>query len=132
MQEENHKKKAIQTSKAPEAIGPYSQAVSQGPWVFCSGQIPIDMGVGKLLEADISKQTELVLNNLKAVLEEAGADLDSVVSTRIYLTDFADFKTVNLVYGEFFKAPYPARATVGVKELPLGAKIEIEAIAFAK
>ena len=126
----SHNKEAIETNKAPKAIGPYSQAISQGPFIFCSGQIAIDYSTGKLTESGIEKQTKLVLKNLQAVLEVKNLKLDSVVMTRIYLKDFKDFQAVNEVYSHFFKAPHPARATIGVKELPLGALVEIEAIAM--
>ena len=126
----NHNKEAIETNKAPKAIGPYSQAISQGPFIFCSGQIAINPSTGELEDSGIEKQTKLVMENLQAVLEAKDLKLDSVVMTRIYLKNFEDFQTVNEVYSHFFKNPYPARATIGVKELPLGALVEIEAIAM--
>jgi 2-iminobutanoate/2-iminopropanoate deaminase len=124
----------IITPHAPGAIGPYSQAiqVDSAQMVFCSGQIPLDPATGKLVEGDAARQTEQVMENLKAVLTAAGRVLNDVVKTTIYLTDLADFTKVNEVYGKFFAAPYPARATVQVAALPRGAKVEIEAIAVAE
>lgn len=121
----------ITTDKAPTAIGPYSQAVRAGGFVFCSGQIPLDPVTGELRGGDVREQTEQVMENIAAVLAAAGLAFGDVVKSTIYLTDLADFATVNEVYGRRFPADPPARSTVGVKELPRGAKVEIEVIALA-
>jgi len=123
--------KEIKTEKAPQAIGPYSQAVEANGFVFCSGQIPIDPATGKLINGTVEEQTRLVLNNLKAVLEAAGSSLEKVVKCNVFLQDMNDFTKMNAVYGEFFKSPYPARAAVQVVRLPKDVKVEIEAIATA-
>jgi len=123
------KKLEIKTKGAPEAIGPYSQGVRAGGHLFLSGQIPIDPSTGSVVAGGIEAQTRQVLKNLQAVLEEEGATLDGVVKTTVYLTDLSAFAAMNSVYGEFFKAPYPARATVGVSSLPKGVGVEIDAIA---
>lgn len=122
-------KNAIATAQAPQAIGPYSQAVSAGPWLFCSGQIGLDPATGQLVGGGVEAETTRVLENLRAVLVAAGATLDGVVRTTIYLVDLGDFGRVNEIYARFFRAPFPARATVGVAALPRGARIEIDAIA---
>jgi 2-iminobutanoate/2-iminopropanoate deaminase len=122
----------ISTASAPKAIGPYSQAIaaSGARTLYCSGQIPIDPATGDLVGAgDIKLQTRAVMENLKAVLEAAGASFDAVVKTTIFLTDLQDFAHVNEVYGGYFKAAPPARATVQVAGLPRGAQVEIDAIA---
>jgi len=121
--------KTIHTDKAPKAIGPYSQAVRSGNLVFCSGQIGLHPATGEMVTGGVVAETQRILGNLHAVLAAAGATLDDVVRTTIYLTDLADFAAVNEVYGIFFAAPFPARATVGVAALPRGAKVEIDAIA---
>jgi 2-iminobutanoate/2-iminopropanoate deaminase len=120
----------INAAAAPRAIGPYSQAVHQGDWLFLSGQIPLDPETGTLVPGDVAAQTRRVIANLRAVLTEAGTDFSHVVKTTIYLTDLADFATVNEIYAEVFAAAPPARATVQVAALPLGAQIEIDAIAL--
>lgn len=125
-------KTIIETEKAPQAIGPYSQAVRVGDWVFLSGQVPIDPQTGALVPGDIRRQTQQVLANLAAVLQASGATFEDVVKTTIYLTNLADFKAVNEVYAATFVKAAPARATVGVAALPLGAKVEIEAIASVR
>jgi len=122
-------KKAIQTTKAPKAIGPYSQAIEANGIIFASGQIPIDPATGELNRGSIEEQTRLVLNNLKAVLEEGGCHFDHVVKCTVFLEDMDDFSRMNAVYAEFFKSRYPARAAVQVARLPKDVKIEIEAIA---
>jgi 2-iminobutanoate/2-iminopropanoate deaminase len=122
-------KTAIATTAAPQAIGPYSQAVSAGPWLFCSGQIGLDPATGELVPGGIEAETKRVLENLRAVLSAAGATLSSVVRTTIFLVDLGDFGRVNEIYARAFSAPFPARATVGVVALPRGARIEIDAIA---
>jgi 2-iminobutanoate/2-iminopropanoate deaminase len=117
----------IFTPHAPEAIGPYSQAIKVGNMVFTSGQIALTPS-GEFLDADVKTQTKQVCENLKAVLEEAGAKIEDVVKTTIFLDDINNFAAVNEVYGEYFSHK-PARSTVAVKELPKGAKVEIECIA---
>ncbi len=118
----------IYTSHAPEAIGPYSQAIKVGNMIFTSGQIALTSD-GKFLDEDVKTQTHQVCKNLKAVLEAAGAKLEDVVKTTIFLSDINDFSAVNEVYAEYFSHK-PARSTVAVKELPKGAKVEIECIAI--
>ncbi|HUI27164.1 MAG TPA: RidA family protein [Candidatus Kryptonia bacterium] len=125
-------KKNVQTAGAPAAIGPYSQAVKVGDWVFCSGQIGLDPATGQLVGGGIAAETERVLANLAAVLATAGSALDDVVRTTIYLVDLGDFARVNEIYGARFGAPFPARSTVGVASLPRGARVEIDAIARVK
>ena len=122
-------REAVKTDKAPAAIGPYSQAIRSGGFLFCSGQIPIDPSSGKMVEGGIKVQTERVLQNLEAVLTSGGASLRSVVKTTVYLADLADFPAMNGVYGTFFPETPPARATVQVAKLPAGALVEIDAIA---
>ena len=121
--------KQIATTKAPAALGPYSQGISTGNLVFISGQLPIDPATGKLLEASIGEQTKLIMRNIEAVAKEAGTSLKNIVKTTIFLTDLGNFQEVNTAYGSFFNEAPPARATVQVAALPLGANIEIEAIA---
>jgi len=125
-----HMKEAIATDTAPQAIGPYSQAVRAGPWLFLSGQLGLDPGSSELVAGGVVGETRQVLENLRAVLTAAGASLDDVVRTTIYLIDLSDFSRVNEAYAGFFRAPYPARATVGVAALPHGARVEIDAIAL--
>ena len=121
----------IHTEKAPKAIGPYSQAIAAtgGKTVFLSGQIPLDPATGELVPGDVSAQTERVMKNLEAVLAAAGCSFANVVRCGIFLTDLADFGKVNEVYGRYFPASPPARATVQVSALPRGAKVEIDCIA---
>ena len=121
--------KAINTKKAPAAIGPYSQAIQVGNLIYTSGQIPIDPSTGSFVEGGIQEQTRQSLNNVKAILEEAGTDMSHVVKTTVFLADMADFSAMNDVYAEFFTQPYPARSAVAVKTLPKGAMVEIEVIA---
>jgi 2-iminobutanoate/2-iminopropanoate deaminase len=123
-------KTILSTRAAPEAIGPYSQAIRADLWVFLSGQIPLDPATGQLVSGDVSAQTERVLQNLSAVLAAANCDPSDVVRTTIYLVDLAHFAAVNDVYGRHFKAPHPARSTVQVAALPRGAQVEIDAVAF--
>ena len=126
-------REAIATAEAPRAIGPYSQAIAArgGRTIFCSGQIPIDPRTGELVGAgDIRAETHRVMQNLAAVLGAAGASLDAVVKTTIYLTDLQSFAFVNEVYASYFKDAPPARATVEVAGLPKGAQVEIDAIAL--
>ena len=110
-------------------VGPYSPAVDAGDLIYFSGQIPIDSASGKIIEGDIKVQTEQCFKNLSLILEAAGVISDNVVKTTVYLTDMADYAAVNEVYGNYFKAPYPARTAIAVVALPLGAKVEIEVIA---
>ena len=121
--------KAINTKKAPAAIGPYSQAIQVGNLVYTSGQIPIDPNTGSFVEGGIQEQTRQSLTNVKAMLEEAGTSMSHVVKTTVFLADMADFAEMNNVYAEFFTQPYPARSAVAVKTLPKGALVEIEVIA---
>lgn len=123
-------KQEIKTQDAPTAIGPYSQAVRVGKMIFLSGQIPIDPLSGEIIKGDIAMQTRRVLENLRAVLKEAGLTMDAVVKTTVFLKDLSRFAEMNAVYGEFFKPPYPARATVQAAALPKGAEVEIDAIAL--
>ncbi len=125
-------KESIATEKAPKAIGPYSQAVKAGGFVFCSGQIPLDPATGELHGTDIREQTERVMENVAAVLAAAGLTFDDVVKSTIFLADLADFATVNEVYGMRFPSSPPARSTVEVQGLPRGARVEIEVIAQAR
>jgi 2-iminobutanoate/2-iminopropanoate deaminase len=120
----------IHTDRAPQAIGPYSQAVKTQGWIFCSGQIPLDPVSMELIAGDIRAQTERVLLNLQAVLEAAGSSLQKVVRTTVYLADMADFAAMNEVYAKFFGESRPARSTVQAARLPRDARIEIDAIAM--
>jgi 2-iminobutanoate/2-iminopropanoate deaminase len=123
----------VLTPGAPAPVGPYSQAIVAGGFVFASGQIPLDPASGKLVEGEFEAQVERVLDNLRAVLEAAGASLDAVVRTNVFLTDLSLFPRMNAVYGRYFTAdPKPARSTIGVAALPLGSRIEIEAIAAVR
>ena len=123
-------KERIQTENAPAAIGPYSQAIKAGGFVFVSGQIPIDPQTGQFVAGGITEQTARVLKNLKAVLEAAGSSLDQVVKTTVFLADMKEFSGMNEVYTTFFSSPPPARATVAAAGLPRDARVEIEAIAL--
>ncbi len=122
-------KKSIQCKNAPEAIGPYSQAIATDNLVFVSGQLPIDPTT-KSMGVDVKELATQSLSNIKAILEEAGSSMEKVVKVTIFLTDMADFARVNEAYAAFFKAPFPARSTIAVAALPLDAKIEIEVIAL--
>ena len=124
-------KKIISTNEAPAAIGPYSQAVRSGSFLFCSGQIPLDPKSGQIVPGDINAQTRRVLDNIAAVLRAEGLNFDSVIKTTIFLTDLGDFQTVNEIYGSYFTQNPPARSTVQVAALPKGATVEIEVIAAA-
>jgi len=123
-------KEIISTDKAPGAIGPYSQAVKVGNMVFLSGQIPIDPTTGQFVSEDVAEQTDQVFKNLQAVLEAAGSGLDKVIKTTVFLADMNDFASMNEVYGKYFTADPPARATVQAARLPRDARVEIECIAF--
>ncbi len=125
------KKRIITSDKAPAAVGPYSQAVAAGPFVFVSGQIPLNLQ-GEMVQGDILVQTVQVLENLQAVLAAAGLTLKDVVKTTVFLADMADFAEMNRVYGEFFPKDPPARSTIQVGALPRQAMVEIEAVAFKK
>lgn len=121
-------KKVIATTNAPGAIGPYSQAIEAGPFVYTSGQLPINPADGTM-PADIAGQTHQSLENVKAILNEAGLSMDNVVKTLVFLADMNDFAAMNAVYQEYFSAPYPARSAVAVKTLPKNALVEIEVVA---
>ena len=120
---------SIATGKAPAAIGPYSQAVRSGSFLFCSGQIPLDPVSGDLVSGDITLETKRVMDNMGAVLSAGGSSFDRVLKTTIYLIDMADFAAVNEVYASYFTGNKPARATVAVAALPKGARVEIDAVA---
>ena len=122
-------KKVISTSKAPAAIGPYSQAIQVGNLIYTSGQIPINPATGSFVEGGIKEQTRQSLLNVKAILEEAGLTMHNVVKTTVFMADMNDFADMNAVYAEFFSEPYPARSAVAVKTLPKGALVEIEVVA---
>ena len=122
-------KKVIRTTKAPSAIGPYSQAIQVGNIIYTSGQIPIDPATGSFVEGGIKEQTRQSLLNVKAILEEAGLTMSNVVKTTVFMADMNDFADMNAVYAEFFAEPYPARSAVAVKTLPKGAFVEIEVVA---
>ncbi|HEX3006509.1 MAG TPA: RidA family protein [Bacteroidales bacterium] len=123
-------KKIINSKKAPQAIGPYSQAVEYNGMLFSSGQIPIDPATGKLVEGNIKEQTVQVLKNVISVLEEAGMNYSNVVKTTVFLTDMANFKEMNEIYANCFKENPPARSTIAVKALPMNALVEIETVAI--
>ena len=122
-------KRIIKTDKAPGAIGPYSQAVEAGGLLFCSGQIPLDLETGKLVEGGVDAQAEQVLKNIKGLLEGAGYSLNDVVKTTIFARSINDFAIVNEIYGKYFSENFPARSFVEVSGLPRGALVEIEVIA---
>lgn len=121
----------IKTEDAPQAIGPYSQAVSAGGFVFLSGQIPLDPATGQFVEGGVAEQTEQVLRNLSKVLDAAGTSLARVVKTTVFLADMGDFAAMNEIYGRFFSANPPARSTVQAARLPRDARVEIDVIALA-
>ena len=122
-------KSIIHTSKAPAAIGPYSQAIQIGQLLFTSGQVPIDPETGAIVEGGIQEQARQSLNNIKAILNAAGTNMGAVVKTTVFLQDMNDFAAMNEVYAQFFQEPYPARSAVQVGRLPKDALVEIEAIA---
>ena len=122
-------KKVISTANAPQAIGPYSQAIEAGGFVFVSGQIPLIPATGELVEGSVEVQTARVLENLKAILEAADSSLESVVKTTVYITNMDDFAKVNGIYGQYFQENPPARVCVEVSRLPKGALVEIDVIA---
>jgi 2-iminobutanoate/2-iminopropanoate deaminase len=121
----------VESSEAPKAIGPYSQGIKAGGFVFVSGQVALDPATGAMVGSDVAAQTERVLQNLRAVVEAAGSDLDRVVKTTVYLRSMADFAAMNEVYKKYFKSEPPARATVAVAGLPKDALVEIDVIAEA-
>jgi 2-iminobutanoate/2-iminopropanoate deaminase len=123
-------KKIVESKNAPAPIGPYSQAVQANGFLFCSGQIALDPASGQVLNGTVAEQAQLVMKNIKAVLEAAGLTFDHVVKTTIFLTDMADFPAVNEVYGKHFTSAPPARSTVAVAGLPRGVKVEVEVTAI--
>jgi 2-iminobutanoate/2-iminopropanoate deaminase len=123
-------KEIISTSNAPSAIGPYSQAVKAGNLLFISGQVPLDPATGEVVEGDITVQTRRVLDNVKAILTEAGADFSNVVKTTVFLKDMNDFVPMNRVYAEYYPENCPARSAVQVARLPKDVSVEIETIAY--
>jgi len=125
-------KKIISTNEAPAAIGPYSQAVRSGTLVFCSGQIPLDPKSAEIVAGDITIQTRRVMDNIAGLLRAEGLGFDNILKTTIFLTNLADFQTVNEIYGSYFKQNPPARSTVQVAALPRGANVEIEVIAASE
>ena len=125
-----NKPEPVSTENAPQAIGPYSQAVKAGGFLFCSGQIPLEPATGEMVEGGIAEQARRVLENLKAVVEAAGGELSQVVQVTVYLADLAHFGEMNAVYKEYFGVSKPARATVQAAALPKGALMEADCIAF--
>lgn len=125
-------REVISTDKAPAAIGPYSQAIKAGNFVFTSGQIPINPQTGELVKGDIKEQARQVLENLKAVLEAAGSGLDKVVKTTVFINDMGKFADVNEVYASYFTGDFPARSCVEVSRLPKDVAVEIEAVAIVE
>jgi 2-iminobutanoate/2-iminopropanoate deaminase len=122
-------RRAVSTAEAPAALGPYSQAIEAGPFLFVSGQIPLDPATGQLVDGDIARQTEQVLRNLRAILAAAGLSFAHVVRTTVYLKDLGEFEAMNAVYARFMPDPPPARSTVEVARLPRDVRIEIDVIA---
>lgn len=122
-------KKEIKTNNAPAPVGPYSQAISLGNMLFCSGQVAINPQTNEVLKADVKAQAKLVMENIKSVLAANDMNFDHVVKTTIFLTKMSDFAAVNEVYSSYLKAPYPARSTVAVSELPKAVDVEIEVLA---
>jgi 2-iminobutanoate/2-iminopropanoate deaminase len=125
-------KEVVATQQAPQAIGPYSQAIKANGFVFTAGQIPLDPATGKQVEGDIKAQTERVMRNLEAILAEAGASFDTVVKTTCYLANLDDFAAFNEVYARFFTAQPPARSTVQAARLPAGVQVEVDCIALVQ
>ena len=121
---------SVSTPDAPQAIGPYSQAIRAGQFLFLSGQIPIDPATGEVVAGDVRAQTRRVLDNIGGVLDAAGGSMDAVVKTTVFLIDLADFTAMNDVYAQAFEAPAPARSTVQVSRLPRDVRVEIEAVAL--
>lgn len=125
-------RQAVATPGAPAAIGPYSQAITAGDFLFASGQIPLNPATGQLVTGGIVEQTHQVFKNLAAVLAAAGAGFEAVVKTNVYLQDMADFSAMNEIYGTYFPSPAPARATIQAARLPRDVKIEIDLVAYLK
>lgn len=123
-------KRTINSKKAPKAIGPYSQAIEANGTLYISGQVPVDVATGKIVEGGVKEQTEQVMKNIGYILEEAGYSFKDVVKSTCLLSDIADFADMNAVYGAYYKEDCPARAAFAVKDLPLGALVEIETIAI--
>jgi 2-iminobutanoate/2-iminopropanoate deaminase len=123
-------REAISTSEAPGAIGPYSQAIRAGGFLFVSGQIPLDPATGALVTGDIGEQTHRVLKNLDAILRAAGTSFNTVVKTTVYLADMSEFAAMNAIYAEYMPSPAPARATVQAARLPRDVKVEIDVVAY--
>lgn len=123
-------KQVIHTDQAPKAVGPYSQAVMAGPFLFCSGQIAIDPANNEVMKVNVKDQTHRVMKNIEAVLKQANLSFSQIIKTTIFLTDMNDFATVNEVYSSYLQAPYPARSTVAVSALPKGLNVEIEIVAL--
>lgn len=123
-------KEAVFTDKAPKPVGPYSQAIIAGGFIFISGQIPLDPATGKLIEGSFEEKARRVMDNIKAILEAAGASMDDIVKVTVYLKNIKLFADFNRVYAEYFKGPPPARVVVEVSNLPLNADLEVEAIAY--
>ena len=123
-------KRVIATSKAPGAIGPYSQAIIAGTMIYTSGQLPIDPETGEMVANDITLQTRMCLKNVKAILEEAGSNMDKIVKTTVFLSDMGNFIKMNEVYKEFFSGDFPARSAFQVARLPKDALVEIEVVAI--
>ncbi|MCK4836155.1 MAG: Rid family detoxifying hydrolase [Candidatus Aminicenantes bacterium] len=124
------KKHLVNTRKAPPAIGPYSQGIQAGNLIFLSMQLGIDPESKKLAEGGITAQTRQILSNLKEILRQAGATMEQVIKTTVFIKDMTNFKTVNEIYSRYFEAPYPVRSVIAIKELPLSAEIGIDAIAL--
>ena len=122
--------KAVSTTKAPGAIGPYSQAIRAGDFLFLSGQIGLDPATGQVVDGGVAEQTHQVLKNLGEVLSAAGASFSQVAKTTVYLQDMADFSVMNEIYGGYFSAPAPARATIQAAALPRGVRVEIDVVAY--
>ena len=122
--------KTIHTNNAPAAIGSYRQAIEVKGFIFASGQIPIDPSTGNFVEGGIKEQTKQAITNAKNILKEAGTDLAHVVKTTVYLANMADFAAMNEIYATFFQQPFPARSAVAVKDLPKGALVEVEVLAY--
>ena len=125
-------RQVVHSDKAPKALGPYSQGIRFGDFVFCAGQGGFDPATGRLVEGGIEAETRRVMQNLSAVLEQAGTSIQNVVKTTVFLTDIDEFKAMNAIYAEYFPSNPPARSTVQVARLPGGARVEIEAIAIVK
>jgi len=125
-------KNSVLTADAPAAIGPYSQAVRSGNFLFCSGQIPLDPKSGRIVSGNIATQTRRVMDNIGAILRAGGLTFNNIIKTTIFLTNLGDFQTVNETYGSYFKQDPPARSTIQVSALPRGANVEIEVIAAAE